>query len=839
MSHRRQHNRPRAAVWPLLSACAAICLAAIALAEEAIPPSYEYIIEISRDPDRRWTEVRRVPCDGALRTDGGVRGYYPYHLTAGNEHYVIIQPTESAEIFWLRMERNYLQSISSAVAALGECEQILIEARKTVGIQQQLKKRLKTRRPQWVSELALEKQQCIRKLGLKVRLNEFDHAQLWNELQSRKTQILEGPPPPEAQKPQPPEPPPPPSLPPLPDELPRASWVIAEPTPNDDGTHLTVRWPIDPKDYKFAIRKYEQEAPAKAPPPAEKHKPKHKPTEVELRELAAIERKLAILRRAHMLQSRLDEADARLAETRASLDGLRQAYMRNAASFSTAFARFTTESKLYLSAAISTEPDSVTPELVRKCMPVLKERLEAARARAASAEARVADYDAYDELRFSVQIAEHYLDIADRQISLPKIEYDLMWRLAQAMQGADVPPLPSAGTQAEPPSESAILEAAAQVRQTGPRAEADKSEDALKACQAARTALAGALADYSAAKAAKLQGMLSARRMSRPEKPFASSELARLSRIQDQLSKRLKDIEREHAGRRYYFRVGVGAVGGGAAAVFDFVPSARARAAMFDAALLVNFIVSILFAALVLAMIAYVRRHPDIFVRPIAGLEAIDEAVGRATEMGKPALFVHGLTGVGDIAVLAALSVLGRISRRIAEYDSDLLVVNQDPITYSISYEVVQEGYTEAGRPDAFKPGNVIMVASEQFPYVAAVAGIMSRRRPAANFFMGYFFAESLILAEAGSLTGAIQIAGTDAFTQLPFFITTCDYTLMGEELYAASAYLSREPKLLGTIKCQDICKVVLLVVLTLGTILGTLGWPVIQMIFRAYEKGG
>ena len=87
---------------------------------------------------------------------------------------------------------------------------------------------------------------------------------------------------------------------------------------------------------------------------------------------------------------------------------------------------------------------------------------------------------------------------------------------------------------------------------------------------------------------------------------------------------------------------------------------------------------------------------------------------------------------------------------------------------------------------------------------------------------MGYFYAESLLLAETGATTGAIQIAGTDAFTQLPFFVTTCDYTLLGEELYAASAYLSREPKLLGSLKGQDVGKALIIVVLIIGSILST-----------------
>ena len=97
----------------------------------------------------------------------------------------------------------------------------------------------------------------------------------------------------------------------------------------------------------------------------------------------------------------------------------------------------------------------------------------------------------------------------------------------------------------------------------------------------------------------------------------------------------------------------------------------------------------------------------------------------------------------------------------------------------------------------------------------------MLRRKPAANFFMGSYYAESLLLTETGASTGAIQIAGTDSDHQMPFFVTTCDYTLIGEELYAASAYLSREPIQVGTLRGQDLAKVVILGALTLGTVLG------------------
>jgi hypothetical protein len=163
--------------------------------------------------------------------------------------------------------------------------------------------------------------------------------------------------------------------------------------------------------------------------------------------------------------------------------------------------------------------------------------------------------------------------------------------------------------------------------------------------------------------------------------------------------------------------------------------------------------------------------------------------------------------------------ILGRIARRAAEYETPMVVPCNDPIVMSAEREIVREAYLDAGKPDAFRPDDIFFVTDSQFGYVAAVAGMMMRDRPATTFYMGYFFAESLILAETGASTGAIQIAGTDAVAQLPFFIAACDYTLIGEELYAASAYLSRAPLLMASLKGQDWMKVFLLGCILIGLI--------------------
>lgn len=234
-------------------------------------------------------------------------------------------------------------------------------------------------------------------------------------------------------------------------------------------------------------------------------------------------------------------------------------------------------------------------------------------------------------------------------------------------------------------------------------------------------------------------------------------------------------------------------------------------------------IFALLLGGLILFWIKKAKKRGDLFVRRISGLSAVEEAVGRATEMGKPVLFVPGLTGMSDVATIAAMNILSRVAEKVAQYSSKLIVPNVDPIVFTVAREVVREAYTAAGRPDAFLPDSVFYITDSQFAFAAAVDGIMVRERPATNFFCGYFYAESLILAETGAQTGAIQIAATDAVMQLPFFITACDYTLMGEELYAASAYLSREPLLLGALKGQDYGKLIIMALLILLSLVALL----------------
>jgi hypothetical protein len=234
---------------------------------------------------------------------------------------------------------------------------------------------------------------------------------------------------------------------------------------------------------------------------------------------------------------------------------------------------------------------------------------------------------------------------------------------------------------------------------------------------------------------------------------------------------------------------------------------------------------TVLTSALVVIFIAVSRRMKGkMFIRKMPVFDAIDEAIGRATEMGKSVLYIMGGLDVDDPQTVASMNILARVAERTAAYGTKINIPCLWPMAMSMARETVKESYLRVGKPDEYKEDDIYYLTTDQFGYVAGVDGIMMRDRPAANFYLGAFYAESLIFAETGYATGAIQIAGTAEVDQLPFFVVACDYTLIGEELYAAGASLSGDPVQLGSIRGQDVAKAIFIVIIIIGVIFALVG---------------
>lgn len=220
-------------------------------------------------------------------------------------------------------------------------------------------------------------------------------------------------------------------------------------------------------------------------------------------------------------------------------------------------------------------------------------------------------------------------------------------------------------------------------------------------------------------------------------------------------------------------------------------------------------------------VILYLRlaRKRKLFIRKLPGLDAVDEAIGRATEMGQPVSFVPGIGAIGSLETMCGLVMLSEVAKRCAELDTKLIVLNRNVLVQPATAGIVRDAFRAAGKTEKFSEDMVRYVAPDQFAFAAGALGTFKREKPAANLMFGAFWAESLELAEVGNEVGAIQIAGSSSMAQVPFFVAACDYCLIGEELYAGAAYIGRDPVLTGSIAGQDWGKVLAAILIVVGVV--------------------
>lgn len=223
----------------------------------------------------------------------------------------------------------------------------------------------------------------------------------------------------------------------------------------------------------------------------------------------------------------------------------------------------------------------------------------------------------------------------------------------------------------------------------------------------------------------------------------------------------------------------------------------------------------------ILLNISRAGKNQNLYIRRIAGLTALDEAIGRATEMGKPVLMVPGLGDLNAISV-QALNIFAYVTKTAAKFGNPIRLCCANAAVYTVAQEIIRDVYQTEGAIERYDQDSVRFLSDRQFAFAASVSGLILREQTAATFFLGEFFAESLIFAETANAIGAIQVAGSVQNTQTPFFIAACDYVLIADEFYAASAYLTRQPVLVGSLIGQDWSKLLIIAFVLVGILMSS-----------------
>lgn len=226
-------------------------------------------------------------------------------------------------------------------------------------------------------------------------------------------------------------------------------------------------------------------------------------------------------------------------------------------------------------------------------------------------------------------------------------------------------------------------------------------------------------------------------------------------------------------------------------------------------------------------------KQGKIRIRRLPGLDAIEEVVGRAVEMGRPIFDIIGQGSFTDIyatQTVAGLSILSYVSTLCARLGARLYAPQADTGVMPVAIELVRDAYRSEGKLEELDVEEQLpYLSSEQFAWAGGIIAMASRMRPAANIMIGPFWAESMMFAETFDRVGAMQIGGTARMYQIPFFAALCDYLLIGEEMFAAGAYVSGDPQQIGSIASQDWYKFVALILGIVGALLATAGSTVIS----------
>ena len=246
----------------------------------------------------------------------------------------------------------------------------------------------------------------------------------------------------------------------------------------------------------------------------------------------------------------------------------------------------------------------------------------------------------------------------------------------------------------------------------------------------------------------------------------------------------------------------------------------------------------VLIAVPVLILLAYrlmhgvfmrrLERGDGFDLRPLPGFDDLKVQIGRAVESGRQmhvTLGQAGLNGSASPTSLAAVNMMGEVAKEACANDAPPLVTTGEATLMLTAQEKLRHSFEAANRPNDYRSHMVHFVAHDTDPYTYAggVSGIMHQDKVTGNVMMGQFGPELMLMAEAAQRQDMTQVIGTDDPTAMALATAVTDNTLIGEELFAAAAYMDKTPERIASLRIQDIMRVLVMV--------SIFAWAVIEFV--------
>ncbi|MFO7170567.1 MAG: hypothetical protein DIU80_021270 [Chloroflexota bacterium] len=215
--------------------------------------------------------------------------------------------------------------------------------------------------------------------------------------------------------------------------------------------------------------------------------------------------------------------------------------------------------------------------------------------------------------------------------------------------------------------------------------------------------------------------------------------------------------------------------------------------------------------------------------RPIAALDLMRRALALGAETGRAIHLSPGSGAVGARATtaetIAGLLAAERVATEAALNGAPILASSGDAVAHLALRGTLRQAYQRAGLGQDYDPANVQLLAHQDpMAYASGVTTLYGRQRLQASQLVGSFGQEFMLAGEVGAQRDIPQLAGATTTTALPLVYLTAEGALIGEEIYAAEAYLARAPAPQARLLTQDALRTVAIVAIVVLVLLSAAG---------------
>ena len=232
------------------------------------------------------------------------------------------------------------------------------------------------------------------------------------------------------------------------------------------------------------------------------------------------------------------------------------------------------------------------------------------------------------------------------------------------------------------------------------------------------------------------------------------------------------------------------------------------------------------FAVLLVVRTGTELRWPTT-LRSLPAFDELRRAIERSVESGQR---VHLSLGTGTLIgsesgpALAGLTALAQAAEVTLEADRPLVASSGDGSVMAASQDALRGALGRMGASDRFRWTSARMLGPTPFSYVATLPAVLDSERVAVHVLLGHFGNEGALAADMGARQHSFVLAGTDSVPTQALFYATADHPLIGEETFAAGAYLGAGGMQRASLRVQDLLRLILIILIVAGTVLRTLG---------------